>query len=88
MRVRRGLSRRASDALSEVRSDPLGHSDGFWSDFDLVTCADGKQRRVESGTKPLAHGVSMRVGKLRTYGNAIVPQVAAEFVKAFIEVTE
>jgi hypothetical protein len=24
------------------------------------------------------------VGRLRAYGNAIVPQVAAEFVKAFI----
>ncbi len=26
--------------------------------------------------------VPCRVGKLRAYGNAIVPQVAAEFVKA------
>jgi len=26
------------------------------------------------------------VGRLRGYGNAIVPQIAAEFVKAFMEV--
>jgi DNA (cytosine-5)-methyltransferase 1 len=33
----------------------------------------------------LAHGGPARVGKLRAYGNAIVPQVAAEFVKAYME---
>jgi len=27
-----------------------------------------------------------RVGLLRGYGNSIVPQVAAEFVKAFMEI--
>jgi hypothetical protein len=26
-----------------------------------------------------------RVGRLRAYGNAIVPELAAKFVKAFIE---
>jgi hypothetical protein len=35
---------------------------------------------------PLAHGIPDRVGKLRGYGNAIVPAVAAEFIKAFMEV--
>jgi DNA (cytosine-5)-methyltransferase 1 len=30
-----------------------------------------------------SHGLPGRVGLLRGYGNAIVPQVAAEFVKAF-----
>ena len=30
----------------------------------------------------LAHGVLNKVEKLRAYGNAIVPQVAAEFIKA------
>jgi DNA (cytosine-5)-methyltransferase 1 len=30
----------------------------------------------------LAHGVSGRVGRLRAYGNAIVPQVAAAFIMA------
>jgi len=54
-----------------------------WGDFDILPCLDGKARRVESGTFPLAHGVSGRVGLLRGYGNAIVPQIAAEFVKAF-----
>jgi hypothetical protein len=34
---------------------------------------------------PLAHGVSARVGRLRGYGNAIVPPLAAEFIKAYLE---
>lgn len=55
---------------------------GFWSAFDLIPCRDGKSRRIGPGTFPLAHGVSGRVGLLRGYGNAIVPQVAAEFIKA------
>lgn len=57
---------------------------GFWSDADWLGCRDGKLRPVESGTFPLANGISARVGRLRGYGNAIVPQVAAEFIKAFL----
>lgn len=34
---------------------------------------------------PLAYGVPARVGLLRGYGNAIVPQVAAEFIQAYRE---
>lgn len=56
---------------------------GFWSDADWIGCRDGKFRPVESGTFPLANGIPARVGRLRGYGNAIVPQVAAEFIKAF-----
>lgn len=56
----------------------------FWSNADWLGCRDGKFRPVESGTFPLANGIPARVGRLRGYGNAIVPQVAAEFVKAFM----
>ena len=55
-----------------------------WESFDVLPCVDGKARRVESGTFPLAHGIPCRVGKLRAYGNAIVPELAAEFIKAYL----
>lgn len=56
-----------------------------WDDCDWLPCTDGKSRPVEPGTLPLAHGITGRVGRLRGYGNAIVPQVAASFVTAFME---
>jgi DNA (cytosine-5)-methyltransferase 1 len=58
---------------------------GFWSDADWIFCRDGKWRPVEPGTFPLAHGSAARVGRLRAYGNAINPEVAAEFIRAYIE---
>ena len=33
------------------------------------------------------HGVSARVGRLRGYGNAIVPQVAQVFIEAYMDIT-
>jgi DNA (cytosine-5)-methyltransferase 1 len=56
-----------------------------WSRCDWLPCRDGKWRPVEPGTFPLAHGVSNRVGRLRAYGNAIVPQVAAQVIQAYME---
>jgi DNA (cytosine-5)-methyltransferase 1 len=50
-----------------------------------VLGADGKARRVEPGIRLLAHGVQARVGRLRAYGNAIVPQVAAEVIGAYLD---
>jgi DNA (cytosine-5)-methyltransferase 1 len=53
-----------------------------WSNLLWLPCTDGKQRPTQPGIFPLAHGVPARVAKLRAAGNAIVPQVAAEFIKA------
>ena len=63
-------------------SRPLAPID--WTHADWLPCRDGKVRPVEPGTFPLAHGVSARVGRLRGYGNAIVPHVAAAFVESFV----
>jgi DNA (cytosine-5)-methyltransferase 1 len=60
----------------------------FWSSADWLGCRDGKFRPVESGTFPLANGISARVGRLRGYGNAIVPEVAAQFVRAFLAASD
>jgi len=72
------------EGLSGV-ADHTGSPCGAWDTYDLLPCTDGKARRVESGTFPLAHGVPGRVGILRGYGNAIVPQVAQAFIQAFLD---
>jgi DNA (cytosine-5)-methyltransferase 1 len=57
----------------------------FWSNAIWLTGSDGKARRSKPGLPLLAHGVSNRVGRLRAYGNAIVPPLAAEVIRAFME---
>jgi DNA (cytosine-5)-methyltransferase 1 len=59
-------------------------TNGYWRDADWLFCRDGKWRPVEPGTFPLAHGAAARVGRLRAYGNAIVPQAAAEVIGAYL----
>jgi DNA (cytosine-5)-methyltransferase 1 len=58
----------------------------FWAGTN-VRCRDGKTRRIpaEPALFPLADGLPGRVGLLRGAGNAIVPQVAAEFIAAFLD---
>jgi len=70
-----------------------------WRDADWLLCRDGKWRPVGPGTQPLVDGLSFKLGSgsayagksrsgmLRAAGNAIVPQQAAEFVKAYLGVT-
>ena len=62
-----------------------GPTNGQWRNADWLGCTDGKWRPVEPGTFPLAHGLPARVGRLRGYGNAIVPQAAAEVIGAFMD---
>ena len=79
-----------SGGAHERRQDQHGHAgrDGaanFWADCDWLSCRDGKYRPVEPGTFPLAHGATARVGRLRAYGNAIVPQAAQALIEAYLE---
>jgi len=57
-----------------------------WAASAALWCRDGKYRPTEPGLQPLAHGGPARVGRLRGYGNAIVPHVAAEVIRAYLEV--
>jgi DNA (cytosine-5)-methyltransferase 1 len=73
-------------AGGDDRQGSTCQNNSIWATPDWLFCRDGKWRPVESGTFPLADGIPGRVGLLRGYGNAIVPQVAAEFITAFMEV--
>ncbi len=79
----RGCSR---DSQREYADDviPSGHVD--WNRSQRIDCRDGRQRRIplEPAFQPLANGIPARVVRLRGYGNAIVPQCASEFVKAYL----
>lgn len=61
-----------------------GPVNSFWSDADWLHCQDGKWRPVRPGSFPLANGVPARVGRLRTYGNAINIEAAAAFIKSYM----
>lgn len=88
-----------SEHERQFGSDRSGRagSVGFWSAYDLIPCRDGKSRRTQPGLFPLVDGFSWqladgrtskeasRVACLRGIGNAIVPQVAATFIRAFFE---
>jgi len=88
--INAGSQGRLPGGAYERRQDQHGHAgrDGatnFWADCDWLSCRDGKYRPVESGTFPLAHGSTARVGRLRAYGNAIVPQAAQALIEAYLE---
>lgn len=74
-----GRSKTCGDARAP---DAIYHP---WSEILWLPCRDGKARPTQPGIFPLAHGVSNRVGMLRGYGNAIVPQKCAAFITAFEE---
>jgi DNA (cytosine-5)-methyltransferase 1 len=61
-----------------------GRSDA--SDDSGGGCA--KRLEIEPALFPLVARISNRVGLLRGAGNSIVPQVAAEFIKAYMEVNQ
>jgi hypothetical protein len=66
----------------QVLAERAGERAARSAGLEWITGPDGKSRPVEPGICLLADGVPARVGKLRAYGNAIVPQLAAEFIRA------
>ena len=58
------------------------------SNFNLESESDGRLWSAEPDVGRVAHGIPRRVDRLRGLGNAIVPQVAYEIIKAMIEADE
>lgn len=77
-----GWARKPGSNQRPVGPKGLDHRQA-WTDPDWIWCRDERWRPTEPGLCPLADGVPGRVGRLRAYGNAIVPQVAATFIHAF-----
>jgi len=59
-------------------------TNGFWERANWTPCHDGLNRPFEPGTYPLVDGIPPRMGRLRAYGNAIVPPLAAEIIKTWM----
>ncbi|MBV8158882.1 MAG: DNA cytosine methyltransferase [Dyella sp.] len=78
----------ASEGWEQRSWEQHGPSRDPWARHSWIIGHDGKARRVEPSIRLLAHGLPGRVGRLRAYGNAIVPQVAAEFIQAYCESRE
>lgn len=57
----------------------------FWAGTCWERCADRKSRPIKPGLPLLAYGVQHRKPILHAIGNAIVPQVGAEFIKATMD---
>lgn len=65
---------------------------GAFGKMDLCQVLESPFNPGNGFPQPLIHslvdGVSSRVGRQSAYGNSIVPQVAAEFISAFLDVEE
>ena len=83
--LRQGEGGRVAGGIHEASGRRPANS--FWSDAIWLTGADGKARRAQPGISLLAHGIPNRVGRLRAYGNAIVPPLAAEVIGAYMDAT-
>ena len=66
--------------------NPRDRAGGAWDEHDWIVGHDGKARRVpQSGIRLLVDGIPARVPRLRAAGNAIVPALGAEVIRALME---
>lgn len=99
LRIRRGRvdnpGRVGCEVGGEPEHDPEQRARGpvvdgsgagrWWDGAVWIPCGDGKARPIEPGTLPLADGVPARVVRISGFGNAIVPELGAQFVMAVEE---
>lgn len=78
-----GLSERSAlEGRTRKAATPLA-----WREFERVHGTNTWARwDAESSVRVFAHGVSGVGGRLRGFGNAIVPQVAQVFIQAYLDV--
>ena len=83
-----GLERHAWDEErnDQQRWDEAQSHGSAWSSGIWINCPDGKQRLIEPSIHLLADGHPERVGLLHSAGDAIVPQLAAEFIECSLAV--
>jgi len=74
-----------ADAVCAGLSPSRPESNGTDRQHSGEVLAAGSWWSVEPDVGRVAHGVPARVGKLRAFGNAIVPQVAVAFIGAFLD---
>jgi DNA (cytosine-5)-methyltransferase 1 len=61
----------------------------FWDDWELIgPDPEGKFRRIKPGITPLDTRLPGHVGQIRAYGNAINAELAAEVIRAYMDVTQ
>ncbi len=80
--------------LPEGREDAKRHTvpsamaAHVWDGWQAITGADKNSRMLPPDFGERTDDAAGRVGKLRAYGNAIVAQVAEEFIRAYMLITE
>lgn len=75
------ISRSAGCSGADCRPGPVN---GFWEGADWIGCTDGKWRPVKPGLEPLVDGAASRVGRIRTYGNALNAEAAVVAIKSYM----
>lgn len=83
-----------ADTKGAARVRPIGRGNtrmdyrivgAEWGDYRPYDCRDGKVRRVEPGVLPLAARLPGDLDRLLAWGNSIVPQVGAVFIRSYME---
>jgi len=83
------LTQRHAQARTAAARDRVGPERGAWDDVEWIVGHDGKARRVpRTGIRLLADGIPARIPRLRAAGNAIVPVLGAEVIRALMETLE
>lgn len=86
---RAGLERYAGHVdLGSGWENPAGSTAAAGVQFDLYQSIDGKRRRAKSGLRLLVDGIPDIVDRLTALGNAIDPRPAAEFIGAYMDISQ